>query len=166
MPSNPAYWRSKFKQRLDIIYKVRSILGKELNPHYHNEILVKLYTNSIIDNKTNCFLWQGALGSNGHGRISFYNKLVSIHRLIMFILKDFNLNSELQINHKRECPNANCWNVEHLYVGDQKDNMQDRRATITHCIRGHEFNSKNTLINKNGSKCCRICHNEQQKNRK
>jgi hypothetical protein len=37
------------------------------------------------------------------------------------------------------------------------DGPSARAARQTHCINGHEFDEKNTLIAKNGARRCRAC---------
>jgi hypothetical protein len=136
---------------------------------YNNKILARLEKNSIQDPITGCKLWLGGQSGNGHGQISFNNKTTLIHRLIMHIMKDFDLNSKNNINHIRECKNKNCWNIDHLYEGNQQDNMNDREANTTHCSKGHEYTVENTYLwhdreaNK-FRKNCRTCHNERERN--
>lgn len=126
-------WTCKFCNRRYRGSTFKCICGKS-RPEiltYEESILKKLEDNSIIDSITGCKLWQGAkVAYHGHGKTTFHNRTVLVHRLAMHLLKGFNLLSDIQINHKRECLYSNCWNIEHLYEGTQKDNMQDRRANF------------------------------------
>jgi hypothetical protein len=73
-------------------------------------------------NKTEtCWLWIGAI-SNGYGAFRIANKNIKAHRYsyeiqIGIIPKDLN------VLHK--CDVRNCVNTEHLFLGTQKDNVQD-----------------------------------------
>lgn len=79
---------------------------------------------SIIPN--GCWLFLGAINNGGYGKIRINNKTFDVHRLAAYLFLNFDLHSNLQINHKRECPNKNCWNPDHLYIGTQSDNMCDK----------------------------------------
>lgn len=85
----------------------------------------RLIANRKIDDATGCWLWQGARNSDGYGNIKYKRKCCLVHRVAyeQFIgpIKD-------RVLHKRECPNRNCFNPEHLYDGDQSDNNSDAYA--------------------------------------
>ena len=73
------------------------------------------------------------------------------------------------------CPNKNCWNPEHIYIGTYYENSQDistlrngrgRYSGVTHCVNGHEFTEENTYIRPNGNRSCRICLKDRDKKHK
>jgi hypothetical protein len=123
-----------------------------------------LFSNEkIIDSKTNCWLYKKGIHKTGYAYICIDGKKYSIHRLSMYVFNNFDLTSELNILHKLICPNKNCWNPEHLYIGDQSDNMIDtvkkgnhNNSSKTHCINGHEFNEWNTSYYHN-KRICKMC---------
>lgn len=124
---------------------------------YNERVLARLHARSKrVDGH---LLWQGAISIGGHGQTSFHNGTVLVHRLAMHLLKDFDLNSLLQINHIRECRYANCWDVEHLYTGTHRDNMEDWKVNNIICRNGHELSKDNTYtyLDKNKGAYLRIC---------
>jgi len=61
------------------------------------------------------------------------------------------------------CDNPPCYEVEHLFLGTNTDNMRDKAAKgrhhnqqKTHCPHGHEYTIQNTRIYK-GRRFCRTC---------
>lgn len=91
-------------------------------------ILDRIKSRTIFDKDTNCYLYQGKKDKNGYGRIKDeQRKVQSVHRLSAkyFLGLDMNNPKELAL-HKPICSNKNCWNPEHLYVGNQYQNQHDR----------------------------------------
>lgn len=130
---------------------------------------------TTIDPTTGCWLFRGYLSSYGYGRICVDWVNYYVHTISAVIYLDYNLlDKEHQINHKDNvCPNRNCWNPEHLYVGTQAENVQDTvvkgisgRPTQTHCQNGHEFTPENTYIREStGDRVCRTCKSERNRKR-
>lgn len=107
-----------------------------------------------------------------------YFRGIGIHRLSVWIFKDFDLDSNLNILHKCDC-NC-CWNPDHLFEGTQSDNRKDsinkqrsdklfgnalNLKNRTHCNNGHEFTILNTHYNKKGHRTCIICRREYENER-
>ena len=118
----------------------------------------RLFAKRRIDPSTNCWLWTGAL-TNGYGKLGYKGKNYLVHRLSyeLFVKSPTKL-----ILHKQSCLNRQCFNPDHLYEGDDYDNMQDVRALGTHrnqntnkifCKYGHELD----LFYKDGSRHCSEC---------
>ena len=62
------------------------------------------------------------------------------------------------------CDTPGCINIEHLFLGTARDNMQDMSAKgrmwkqqRTHCPNGHEYTEENTTSQK-GKRCRRCLH--------
>lgn len=123
----------------------------------------RLEENRWIDKTTGCWEWLLSRG-NEYGRIKIQGKFYVVHRVSLYIYKNFDLNSPLRALHVLECPNKDCFNPDHLYPGTHHQNSLDtvaaghnKDANKTHCIRGHPFDEKNTYIYSNGKRKCRAC---------
>lgn len=134
------------------------------------DTLRKLERNSIIDPITGCWLWQGAISKSGYGNIRYNDNQISTHRFSAYMFLDFDLDSDVWILHKLECPYKHCWWSEHIYIGTPKENTRDadtfgrqkRGRYKTHCPYGHEYSPENTRINKRGAQECRTCGRNRQ----
>jgi hypothetical protein len=109
-----------------------------------------------------CLEWQGHLDKWGYGQISVREKHHSVHRLLWTLING-ELDRHTLVCHK--CDNRKCANLNHLFTGSYKDNMQDmirkRRnfeSSKTHCLRGHPFIGDNLYKTKDGRRQCRACY--------
>jgi hypothetical protein len=135
------------------------------------EIKRILWENSVTT-PTGHWLYRGKINSHGYG---IYND-IRVHRLSMWIHKDFDLDSPLGVLHK--CDIRNCWNPDHLFEGTHEDNMNDARIKgrlkswssnhgnallmkqKTHCPKGHLLDG----IRGNKKRYCKTCNRNRNKN--
>lgn len=91
--------------------------------------------NSVLDRcerdpNTGCWLWTGATGKNGYGRVKIDGKLYLPHRVVAFGVGKVNSMSDPSrkacIMHR--CDTRGCCNPAHLDVGTLKENMMDCAA--------------------------------------
>jgi hypothetical protein len=83
--------------------------------------LDRLKREMIINPSTDCWEWQGAK-INGYGTLSVGNRIYSAHRLMWKCVRgEF---SGLHVLHK--CDNPCCINPDHLWLGTNADNVQDK----------------------------------------
>jgi hypothetical protein len=92
---------------------------------------------SRVDKNTanGCWHFTGCLDKWGYGDLRYYGKHIQAHRLAWFLLRGDP--GKMDVLHK--CNNPTCCNPDHLYLGTDKDNSDDRRraGTITAGERNH-----------------------------
>jgi hypothetical protein len=76
----------------------------------------------FIDTNSGCWLWTGNVDHYGYGRLGYKMKSYRASRAAMLIFNGKDP-GKLFVCHK--CDNPLCANPEHLFLGTQKDNMQD-----------------------------------------
>lgn len=88
-----------------------------------------------------CFRWNGVKDKDGYGLSSIKGKKIPAHRA-HWILTNGELTSDQYVLHK--CKHRDCINLDHLYVGTQKQNIGDQIAADTF-VRGSK-NGKARLV--------------------
>lgn len=101
-----------------------------------------------------CWVWTGAVGDHGYGRITEKGKRYRAHRMA-WLINCGEIPEGLSVLHK--CDNPSCVNPDHLFLGTQKVNIADGiqkgridlgaiRRVRTHCLKGHPLEGDNLLI--------------------
>lgn len=119
-------------------------------------------------NKTdNCWEWTEGLNSMGYGVFWLGKKTVLAHR-ISYKIHIGVIPEILVLDHL--CSNRKCVNPAHLEAVTTKTNVQRSNKTRihsntkkTHCYKGHPLSGNNLVIEKSGSRRCRICKNNHNK---
>jgi len=92
--------------------------------------------------ETECWIWPGAMFTNGYGHIKWHGKSVKAHRLA-FIAVHGPVPEGLGVLHK--CNNKLCYNPGHLYAGTTQDNADDAVAAGALVPRRGEASNKAKL---------------------
>lgn len=116
-------------------------------------------------NQHGCLVCYSSLNTSGRPSLRVGDKVFLVTRLIMHIVKDFSLKSELFILHDNKCDSPCCIDVEHLRQGTRSENQIDRLQKDGHpslgkrkpfCKRGHARTPK--TIDNYGA--CLTCQKE------
>jgi hypothetical protein len=111
------------------------------------EIQAKLLTNFVEEAgplETKCWIWQGTMdGSNGYGRVKYRGSPYGAHRLAYRNLVG-PFDEEMLICHHCDVPA--CIRPEHLYVGTQKENVNDREERVAGLIGGASTTEGQSLL--------------------
>ena len=106
----------------------------------HNKICSKVFEAETGD----CWLWTGAITPKGYGHLSVNGKMIYAHRA-SYTLYTGPIPKGLFVLHKRHCTSRACVNPEHLYVGTEQDNADDRMAMGRHVAPKGEANGRAIL---------------------
>lgn len=123
-----------------------------------------------------CWLWSGTLTKQGYGHIRWKKRTLLCHRVsYCFFIAPFNKN----ICCLHHCDNPSCVNPNHLFLGTNKENMNDRDRKGRHvawhlrqkeCKNGHPYvhGSFNFELNQSGRprRRCLICRRLTDKKRR
>ena len=130
-------------------------------------VLEKKYKVSYVDKRfwskvektKSCWIWKGSKTSLGYGDFSIDDIRIASHRYVFFRKYGY-LPKGLVLDYL--CRNRACVNPVHLEPITAKENVlrgigpSALNKKKTHCVRGHEFTSKNTRYNK-GRRICIKC---------
>lgn len=124
-----------------------------------------------------CWLWTASSNGHGYGQFAVSRRLgkpLAAHR-VSFVIHVGPIPKGMFVLHRCDIPA--CVNPQHLFLGNQKDNMQDRIAKgrqpkgykhknpKTQCSRGHRWTKENTRL-RPGRRYCNACNTERSRERR
>lgn len=110
---------------------------KVSRPCYHEPLHKKFWR--YVEKTDSCWLWKGRLDKDGYGTIKDGRSTKRAHR-VSFEMHFKSLSKNKMVLHK--CNNPSCVNPDHLYQGDQYDNMKDRVDSGNYLFGENHFNAK------------------------
>jgi HNH endonuclease len=135
----------------------------------------RLLKHRRIDERTGCWLWTAAVDDDGYGLIKVKGTMKRVPRVAFEMYRGEIPKGEIVLH---SCDNPPCFNPMHLESGTHQKNRQDafargrvtaemirqscmkrsgKKATKTHCGRGHEYTTQNTYMAASGSRYCYAC---------
>jgi hypothetical protein len=124
-----------------------------------------------VEKTDNCWIWTGYKNSAGYGNLSLNYGEKKAHRYAWAVTYG-QIPAGMFVLHR--CDNPSCVRPDHLFLGDQKANVQDMmtkgrwagRRLGTHCPHGHEYTVDNIVVRKTGGRACRTCMQIRDRKRK
>jgi len=126
----------------------------------------RILSKVIPDRATGCLSWTAAKDSDGYAILQVSGIAARAHR-VAYELVIGGLVSGLSLDHV--CRNRGCINPFHLEQVTNKENilrgngLAARNARKTHCKNGHALSGDNMRYNRAGSRICRTCAREYQR---
>jgi len=121
---------------------------------------IEIRMNARTTKSEGCWEWTGVKTRNGYGTIHFNGMTTCAHRVAV-LLSGRAIPPDMEIDHL--CRNRGCVNPDHLEVVTRQVNILRgfgrawQLKNLTHCQRGHAFDSLNTRITVSGDRSCRAC---------
>ena len=105
--------------------KPKHTLPNNYPPQLKAKFLKRISKYNLPGPKGRCWEWQGAKAFYNYGYIRWGLGLYRTHRLAWEVWKSPIPDDMFVLHH---CDNPCCVNPEHLFLGDQADNMTDRQS--------------------------------------
>lgn len=126
---------------------------------------VRDFWSYVEEDDSGCWLWRGPISSLGYG-LYFGNRTGRATRAHRYAYEQMvgPIPKGLVLDHL--CKTTICVNPGHLDPVPNGLNVKrgDSPSSVnrekTHCLNGHEFDSENTRITREGFRQCRACHRE------
>lgn len=99
-------------------FKNKKLHDKE---NYDDLIKEKIIKNICVD-ENGCWIWQGSKHRQGYGNLS-YKRIPSLAHRVSWMVHRGEIPKDMKVCHS--CDVTSCVNPEHLFIGTQKNNVED-----------------------------------------
>lgn len=118
-----------------------------------------------VESASQCWVWSLARDKDGYGVAHQGKKNIRAHRVSYEVFIG-QIPEGMGVLHK--CDNPPCCNPEHLFLGNNQDNMDDmvakgRKPRKIYCPQGHPYTEPNVIFESDGSQKCKICKKKREK---
>jgi hypothetical protein len=144
----------------------------EVGPvQFRDRRLPKRFWNSVVPPETpdGCWEWCGSRERFGYGRLGWAGNLWKSHRVSYTALVG-PIPEGHDVHHI--CKNPPCVRPDHLTAVTRREHLQldnnpiMRKSEQTHCLRGHAFTPKNTILKPGNGRTCRQCGADRERARR
>lgn len=126
-----------------------------------------------------CWPWRGTVQVHGYGQIGAggnRGKTLKSHR-VAYELTHGPIPPGMTIDHMchngsaclerlAACRHRRCCNPAHLEIATQGDNVRRAKGRLTHCAKGHPWDEANTRWTTTGTRICRQCNLDWQRDQR
>lgn len=132
----------------------RRIPGSARNGIVPRPAVDRLRAKLSVNASTGCHEWTGALDHKGYARVAIGGKRNRLAHRIAYEAVKGPIPAGLTLDHL--CRNPCCCNPDHLEAVTSAENTR-RKANPDFCPSGHPVNEKNTRVERDGRRRCRVC---------
>lgn len=103
-----------------------------------DKVLERFWTKVLVNDIDACWIWQASCTIDGYGTFWFNPKTIRAHRF-SWILVNGDIPDDMSVLHT--CDNPPCVNPNHLFLGTNQDNINDKIAKSRHRIGENNSNA-------------------------
>jgi len=121
---------------------------------------VRFFAKIKIDEQSGCWVWVGALSSNGYGSFRAIPAIAEAAHRVSYRLRHGALPPKgFDLDHL--CRNRACVNPDHLEVVTRSVNLNrgiKRNLLKTQCPSVHAYSGENLRVHPTGGRACKACN--------